>query len=774
MSASETSPCTVGPVSPTAVDAVEGESAKRKQREDGDREQWEAEGYQKAAAATSAASASASAPSEAAAAASTSFAVTAFPARAKRPAAFPAAQAALAPAAASSSSSEARPTGQDHHHHHHQGHHEEERKDQGEDEDGSYHEEFEDQDESAPRVRFARSPSTPTKAEREEHEIHHTPFRSWCVHCVRGRSIASPHKSKGGEPREHQVPVVAMDYTFLGGQEDEAVAPVIVIKDGASGATMSQLVPCKGASVPWVQKSVSGFIRFLGYARLILKSDQEPAILELRKEIINGTMNRQCEIIEEDALVKESRSNGMIENAIREVQGMVRTFKDHVEAKCGISLPRDSPLIPWIVLHAGRVITSYKIQKDGRTAFERLRGKRARTNAIPIGEKILYQPVRHQTKREKLDSRWEYGIYVGFVMQSMEALVAGSRGVVKARNVRRLSEDQRRDKDMLEEMKGTPWEPRGERGKGDIPVDIPDTKGDPGVEPPPQAPRRVRIKITKDDLRRHGATEGCPGCKATLHGRYTAAHLEVCRKRLEQAIASTPLGASRMDRYRQRQDQQLAEELEKHVKKARTQEKEQAGDDDVESRMNDEGRDDDHFEDAQEEGREDPRGEKRGHGEDGAEETGGRHGKKARNIEDADEEVKGSKRRSEDDDHAADVPERRKKKRPEGRVQAVELEGEMRHEKNAIAEVKRFMNKDALDLTMPKEDGTMWDLSISDDKMLIDKFIKRHKPKIIIGTSMNGHAGNDVLHMGRAIDHTRGLCEVYNRQLNAGLSYPSC
>ena len=207
----------------------------------------------------------------------------------------------------------------------------------------------------------------------------------------------------------------------------------------------------------------------------------------------------------------------------------------------------------------------------------------------------MYQLVRHQTKREKLDSRWEYGIYVGFVMQSMEALVAGSRGVVKARNVRRLSEDQRWDKDMLEKMKGTPWEPKGERGKNDIPVDIPDTKGDLGIELPPQAPRRVRIKITKDDIRRHGDTEGCPGCKATLHGQYTAAHFEICRKRLEQAIASTPLGASRMDRYRQRQNQQLAEELEKHVKSVKTQDEKQAGDDDVGPRMNDEGKEDDHL-----------------------------------------------------------------------------------------------------------------------------------------------------------------------------------
>ena len=30
-------------------------------------------------------------------------------------------------------------------------------------------------------------PGQPSRAEREQHELTHIPFRSWCPHCVRGR-----------------------------------------------------------------------------------------------------------------------------------------------------------------------------------------------------------------------------------------------------------------------------------------------------------------------------------------------------------------------------------------------------------------------------------------------------------------------------------------------------------------------------------------------------------------------------------------------------------
>ena len=69
------------------------------------------------------------------------------------------------------------------------------------------------QEEGAP-VKPLKSPSTPSRQEMLEHSLTHYPFRSWCPHCVRGKSKASKHSSTGGV-EESEVPVVAFDYAFL-------------------------------------------------------------------------------------------------------------------------------------------------------------------------------------------------------------------------------------------------------------------------------------------------------------------------------------------------------------------------------------------------------------------------------------------------------------------------------------------------------------------------------------------------------------------------------
>ena len=44
------------------------------------------------------------------------------------------------------------------------------------------------------RAQAAAIPYTPSRAEREEHEITHTPYRSWCDYCVRARGRNRPHQ----------------------------------------------------------------------------------------------------------------------------------------------------------------------------------------------------------------------------------------------------------------------------------------------------------------------------------------------------------------------------------------------------------------------------------------------------------------------------------------------------------------------------------------------------------------------------------------------------
>ena len=49
--------------------------------------------------------------------------------------------------------------------------------------------------------RVSRDPGAPSRSEREEHNIDHTPYRSWCEDCVRGRGLGEQHKSSGSDER---------------------------------------------------------------------------------------------------------------------------------------------------------------------------------------------------------------------------------------------------------------------------------------------------------------------------------------------------------------------------------------------------------------------------------------------------------------------------------------------------------------------------------------------------------------------------------------------
>ena len=48
----------------------------------------------------------------------------------------------------------------------------------------------------AVNARIASLPKRPSQSEVDAHMLTHLPFRSWCPHCVRGKSKGKPHKSR--------------------------------------------------------------------------------------------------------------------------------------------------------------------------------------------------------------------------------------------------------------------------------------------------------------------------------------------------------------------------------------------------------------------------------------------------------------------------------------------------------------------------------------------------------------------------------------------------
>ena len=83
--------------------------------------------------------------------------------------------------------------------------------------------------------------------------------------------------------------------------------------------------------------------------------------------------------------------------------------------------------MPWLVHHAAFLLNICKVGEDGRTAYETRKGKRFLRLLPEIGECIWY--LRPQSLgKEKLDTRWENGVFAGVREESGELFVLIEKG----------------------------------------------------------------------------------------------------------------------------------------------------------------------------------------------------------------------------------------------------------------------------------------------------------------------------------------------------------
>ena len=110
-------------------------------------------------------------------------------------------------------------------------------------------------------------------------------------------------------------------------KDEEKGNPILVRKDKDSGDTgagmrYAHALPNKGVNDYAVQVVIKDLER-LGHKRIILKNDQEPAVMALRTAV-----KARCnvEIVRDKSLVYGSASNGEIESTIRTIQDQIRTI----------------------------------------------------------------------------------------------------------------------------------------------------------------------------------------------------------------------------------------------------------------------------------------------------------------------------------------------------------------------------------------------------------------------------------------------------------------
>ena len=111
--------------------------------------------------------------------------------------------------------------------------------------------------------------------------------------------------------------------------------PVLNIKDLWSKKVAAEIVPRKGNN-EYALEVLTDFIKQTGYKKLILKSDQEPAILSLKDFAASALPH--VNITMETSPVGESSSNAVIESQIRRTTALIRVHKSCLESHLKLSL----------------------------------------------------------------------------------------------------------------------------------------------------------------------------------------------------------------------------------------------------------------------------------------------------------------------------------------------------------------------------------------------------------------------------------------------------
>ena len=113
----------------------------------------------------------------------------------------------------------------------------------------------------------------------------------------------------------------------------------------------------------------------------------QPGISRLRHEIVaNATA-------EDNSRVGDSSSNGRVERAIQELQGLVRTMNFALEVRLKQRMSIVHPLAPWLIKHASTTSNNYTIRESGETSHEFIKGRRCIKPVAEFGEHVFFRPL---------------------------------------------------------------------------------------------------------------------------------------------------------------------------------------------------------------------------------------------------------------------------------------------------------------------------------------------------------------------------------------------
>ena len=118
----------------------------------------------------------------------------------------------------------------------------------------------------------------------------------------------------------------------------------------------------------------------------------------------------------------------------------------------------EHPIVIWMCDHAGYLLNRLEVGRDGKTAYERMKGKRSKVLGLEFAEKVLWRGRPNGPTMKKIEPQWQHDVYIGVKRTSGEIYIAcEDRSVKLARTVRRVPESEKWKTENLDWVMHVPW-----------------------------------------------------------------------------------------------------------------------------------------------------------------------------------------------------------------------------------------------------------------------------------------------------------------------------
>ena len=100
-----------------------------------------------------------------------------------------------------------------------------------------------------------------------------------------------------------------------------------------------------------------------------------------------------------------------MERGVQSIEGQVRALLIAFEGRVGREADPRWPIVAFIPEYAAYLLNRLEVGKDGKTAYERIKGKAAKVQGLEFGEAVLWKRKREAGPLGKLTSMWGDGIF---------------------------------------------------------------------------------------------------------------------------------------------------------------------------------------------------------------------------------------------------------------------------------------------------------------------------------------------------------------------------